>query len=349
MKLLIITQKVNASDPVLGFFHRWILEFAKHCQQVTVICLEKGQHHLPENVRVLSLDKEGGKGKIVRLVRFWKYVYKERSNYDKVFVHMNPIYIVLAGWWWRYFQKKGVFLWYTHKHVDWKLKWTEKFVNKIFTASEESLRLDTSKKVVTGHGIDTTFFQPNIRLKANGGNFCILTVGRLSETKGHELIIKATEILRSKDIPANLLVIGGPVTKKDDEYVKKIKKEVQKNNSNFVSFLGPLPHSEVVSYFQKVDVFVNASQTESLDKTILEAMACETLIVSSNDSAIGILEKFDDNLIFEKNNVNDLVRSLEYCYQNNQRLLGLKKSLRQEVIDYHNLSKLIEHLFSVIN
>jgi hypothetical protein len=60
MKLLIITQKVDINDPILGFFHRWIEEFAKHCEKITVICLYKGTYNLPNNVKVLSLGKEEG-------------------------------------------------------------------------------------------------------------------------------------------------------------------------------------------------------------------------------------------------------------------------------------------------
>jgi len=41
MKLLIITQKVDINDDVLGFMHGWIAEFAKHCEKLTVICLQK--------------------------------------------------------------------------------------------------------------------------------------------------------------------------------------------------------------------------------------------------------------------------------------------------------------------
>src|SRR3989338_7648361 len=58
MKLLIITQKVNQEDSVLGFFHSWIREFASRFEEVTVICLEKGVYNLPENVEVFSLGKE---------------------------------------------------------------------------------------------------------------------------------------------------------------------------------------------------------------------------------------------------------------------------------------------------
>lgn len=58
MRLLIVTQKVDKNDPILGFFHRWIEEFSKHCEKLTVICLQAGEFKLPANVTVLSLGKE---------------------------------------------------------------------------------------------------------------------------------------------------------------------------------------------------------------------------------------------------------------------------------------------------
>jgi len=53
--LLIITQKVDAADPVLGFMHGWIARIAAQWPQVQVICLQKGACRLPANVRVHSL------------------------------------------------------------------------------------------------------------------------------------------------------------------------------------------------------------------------------------------------------------------------------------------------------
>ena len=58
MRLLILTQKVDINDNNLGFFHRWIEEFARHCESVIVVCLQKGEYHLPPNVKILSLGKE---------------------------------------------------------------------------------------------------------------------------------------------------------------------------------------------------------------------------------------------------------------------------------------------------
>jgi len=167
MRLLIITQKVDVNDDILGFFHRWLEEFAKHCENIIVICLQKGEYDLPKNVKILSLGKEQKNfqfscrqkrlpvglifnfqsifnfsilKKLKYLLRFWKYIFVERKNYDKVFVHMNPEYVVLGGIFWRLMGKK-IGLWYTHKAVNLKLRIAEKLANKIFTASKESFRL----------------------------------------------------------------------------------------------------------------------------------------------------------------------------------------------------------------
>ena len=61
---LIITQIIDKDDPILGFFHRWVEEFAKHIDHIDVICLKKGEHTLPSNVSVYSLGKEGGESRI---------------------------------------------------------------------------------------------------------------------------------------------------------------------------------------------------------------------------------------------------------------------------------------------
>src|SRR3989344_2761544 len=169
VKLLILTQKVDSEDPILGFFHRWIEEFAKHCEQITVICLYEGAHNLPDNVRIFSLGKEQFENlkiknsfkiknlklkiprQVLYIARFYHFIWRERKNYDAVFVHMNPIYVVLGGLLWKVLRKK-IGLWYTHKQVDLKLRIAEKLTDIIFTASRESFRLESDKIKVVGHG-----------------------------------------------------------------------------------------------------------------------------------------------------------------------------------------------------
>ncbi len=96
-KLLILTQAVDTQDPVLGFFHAWIEGLAKHYESVSVICLKEGRHSLPDNVRVYSLGKEGGRSRLKYVARFYRYSWQLRKEYDSVFVHMNEEYALLGG------------------------------------------------------------------------------------------------------------------------------------------------------------------------------------------------------------------------------------------------------------
>ena len=88
MKLLIITQKVDMNDDLLGFFHDWIIEFSKHFEEVTFICLKKGEYDLPQNVKVLSLGKETNKCKLKYIYNFYKNLYFIKichENYTAIF------------------------------------------------------------------------------------------------------------------------------------------------------------------------------------------------------------------------------------------------------------------------
>ncbi|MDE1988716.1 MAG: hypothetical protein KGI39_03395, partial [Patescibacteria group bacterium] len=88
MRILILTQKIDANDPILGFFCGWAKEFAKRFEMITVICLQKGECNLPANVKVLSLGKEKPSAfsrkllalrKIKYIFDFYKYIARERN------------------------------------------------------------------------------------------------------------------------------------------------------------------------------------------------------------------------------------------------------------------------------
>jgi hypothetical protein len=95
--ILIITQKIDKNDSYFGFFHDWVIEFAKNCNKVTVISLETYSYDLPSNVSVFSLGKENNKNKFNYLKNLYKYIYEYRDNYDVVLCHMSPLY-VMAGY-----------------------------------------------------------------------------------------------------------------------------------------------------------------------------------------------------------------------------------------------------------
>ena len=144
MKLLIMTQKVDANDDVLGFFHGWIKEFAKHCEEMTVIALGVGEYDLPKNVRVLSLGKEEGVSRLSYLINFYRLIWRERKNYDTVFVHMNQEYILLGGLIWKCLGKK-IALWRNHYAGSLLTRIAMMISDKIFCTSKYSFTARSKK------------------------------------------------------------------------------------------------------------------------------------------------------------------------------------------------------------
>mgnify|MGYP001569677115 FL=1 len=110
MRLLILTQKINKSDPILGFFHNWVLKLSEKFESIIVVCLQKGEYDLPSNVKVFSLGKEEGRSKLKYIFKFFHLCFFSSFKYDAVFVHMNQEYVLLGGLFWKILNKK-VFMW----------------------------------------------------------------------------------------------------------------------------------------------------------------------------------------------------------------------------------------------
>jgi len=275
MRLLIVTQVIDTEHPILGFFHRWVIEFAKHCEQVHVICLEAGTHNLPANVTVHSLGKEAGKGKLSYLLRFYQLIWSLRKEYDGVFVHMNQIYIILGAPLWRMWAKK-IGLWYMHGSTPFSLKIAEKLAHTVFTGSSESFNVLSKKVVVTGHGIDIDKFKPSVFPK----DIDLVTVGRITPSKNLPALIEVLTMLRQTHI-VSLTIVGRAITVKEKAHEAELRALVaQKNLESSVIFQGTVSQADLPSILNRSKVFVTAAQNGSLDKAVLEAMACAVPVVS---------------------------------------------------------------------
>lgn len=291
MRLLIITQKVNLHDDVLGFFHYWLEEFSKQFDSIVVICLESGEYHLPDNVKVCSLGKErrpSAQGlnkffnRLSYLFRFYFFCFKWRRDYDAVFVHMNHNYVIWGWWLWRLLGKK-IGLWYAHGAVPVSLKITENLADIIFTSTPTGFNLPSQKLKIVGQGIDTERFKPvsDSRIET----FVIITVGRIAPVKHQEILLAVARNLQSKKLAFKIKVAGLPILEKDKEYFANLKKQtIEQGLAPVIDFVGSIDHDQIVPFYQQADLFVNFSDTGSFDKAILEAMSCGLFVLSSNEA-----------------------------------------------------------------
>ena len=354
MRLLIITQKIDINDDVLGFMHGWIAEFAKHCDKVTAVCLEKGEYDLPENVKVLSLGKENKlritnyELRILKRIRFvynfYKYIWKERNNYDKAFVHMNDEYVVLGGLLWRMMGKK-IGLWYAHGHVPLSLRIAEKFVHVIFTSTPGGCRLKSGKIKVVGQGIDTNRIT-NYELRITNDKFKIVTIGRISPSKDYETLILAAKILTKENLNFEVDIIGGPGTPKQEEYLENLIKMVKDSGlEEVINFKGPMPNREIAPVLNKADLFVNMGLTGSLDKAILEAMSTELPILTCNEALKDVLGDYKERLMFKKKDYMEMSAKIKAITRLDPwERAKIGRDLREIVVKNHSLGELVKKI-----
>jgi len=351
MKLLIITQKVDRNDAVLGFFHRWLLEFAKNFEKITVICLKRGEYSLPPNIKVLSLGKESYKLQVTSykfiqrfkyLFNFYKYICRERKNYDTVFVHMNQEYVLLGGLVWKILGKRIVF-WYNHTCGNFLTK-TAMFISDVVChTSPFAYTAGTKKSRRMPAGIDTEFFKPDEKINRQPKS--IMYIGRIAPLKKVDVLIGAARILDEEGVDF-VLDIYGAAAAKDSGYFERLKGisvVLQKKGKLF--FRGAVPNEQTPAIFNAYLVSVNLTPKGNYDKTVLEGMACGTLPLVSSPAF--------DNLIppafrFEENDNRDLVKKIKFTLSLPETLLvKYRNQFRQEIVQNHNLVLLASRLISV--
>lgn len=144
---------------------------------------------------------------------------------------------------------------------------------------DEMVRLGARPDRITPlrNGVDLQRFAPldrdAARSKLGLTNYTLLSVGRLSEVKGHDLTIKA--LTRLPDV--TLMLAGdGP----DRPKLQALARELGVQDR--VRFLGPVPQTELRTYYNAADLSVLASSREGWANVLLESMACGTPVVATS-------------------------------------------------------------------
>lgn len=276
MRILFITQKLKQQD---AFGVLWVRAFIRQGFDVSVICLEGSGETF--EFPVYSLGKESGTSKFQSVFRFEKLI--TALTYDRVFVHMAPVWYALGFWLW-IAKRTPSYLWYTHYNMQLGVRLFGWFGTRFFCATPQSLPQyeGSAKKVVVGHGIDLTFWPKRRNMAANP--YRLLVVHRLSRSKRLELSIRSLPLLD----PRFTIDIYGIEAEAD--YVAEMKKLVSDLKLGArVTFHGTVPMQKLPEIYVRHRLILNMA-SETIDKTMLEAMTCGCFPVTTaaNASAIGI-------------------------------------------------------------
>lgn len=287
MRLVFVTQVLDRGDAVLGFVCRWIEGLAQHVEELRIIALEVGDTTgLPANVSVREL---GRRGTLKRLLRYRGLLSEAfgRDGFDQLLTHMVPRYSTMGDGMARR-HGAGHALWYTHKGVDKRLIQAVKKVDLVFTASAESMRVETPKKRVTGHGIDLRHFPARAgetAFERGAGPVRVLSVGRMTPAKDPLCVIEAVHGLVGQGIDVELHWAGGGLAAGDTSFADGVRAKVADLGLGArVQLLGDVPYKRIPQVIGQADLMLSASRTGSVDKAVLEAMACGVPAITCNES-----------------------------------------------------------------
>lgn len=280
MRLLVFTQAVDKNDPVLGFFHGWLARLAGKFEEITVIALRTGESSLPSNVKVFSITGDKRKWRIYKIIRLFYLIWITRHSSEAVFVHMNKEYVLAGFAIWKFY-RTPIYLWYNHKKADFFARFAMRLAKKVFYTSPDSAGAKMANSVQMPVGVDTELFKPEVPIGARGNT--LLSLGRIDPVKKIDVLAKAVLIL-SQDSALNFQVtIAGSPSWGNEKYSAAIRESLKPlADKGLVRFIGGIPHRKTAELFNQNKAFINLSPPGLFDKTILEAMACGALVISSN-------------------------------------------------------------------
>ncbi len=351
VRLLIVTESLDRADPLLGFFHRWIEEFARHSTHVHVICLGKGERNLQQNVREHSLGKETEYGsrfakRIRYSIRFLYFAWKYRKEYDDVLVHLSPEYLLIAGLFWRMMGKRVGF-WYNDAHSSLRTRIAFAFSDVLFYSNPNAFtaQFSHSRKIPMGTDVDM-YNVKDRNANPNPNPNSILFLGRITLKKKIDVMLVALTNLARKQIRFTFDIYGAP-GEGDEQYLKDLHSKFEELECrSSISFRGSVSHDKTPVVYAAHEIVVHPGSLRGFNKTLFEALASGCIVVTSDPSMRGVV---DDRLFVSESDEKEFASALEVALaftseEKNRERAKLQAYVRRE----HALSSVVPAMLEML-
>lgn len=209
--------------------------------------------------------------------------------------------------------------------------------------------VDKDKIVVIPNGVDTSFFKP---LPKNRGimselgisfeDIVIGYIGSIRKIEGLDILIEAVKHLQPQN--TKIIIMGEGEYRRDLVYkVRQLK--LERN----IKLLKSVPPKDILKYYSVLDIFVIPRRRFYVNELVtplkpLEAMAMEKCIIASNVG--GLKEIVHDGvtgLLFEADNVEDLIQKINLAIVDNALRERLAKNAREWVVKHRNWKHLVNN------
>lgn len=222
-------------------------------------------------------------------------------------------------------------------------------VNDYFKQRLIKLGCSQDKIIVHHTGVSLERFKFYEKSIQPGETINILTLGRLTEKKGHIYAINAIAKIIAQGKNILYTIAGdGPLRRELESLVSTL------GISNFVKFLGLVEQKEVLALCEKAHIFLLVNVTaangdqEGIPGALMEAQACGLPVISSYHSGIseGVLDGKSGFLVPEKD-VDALVEKLKFLIENPQIWPKMGRTGRRFMEENFDIDKLNGELVQI--
>lgn len=349
--LIWINQFTSLDDDGLGIAIEWIQVAAIQFSKVSVISHRCGRLPKLPNVEFYSLDEYTSGSRILKLVRLNYLLVKIilRTKPCGIFTHMVPVFGIFSGIWGRIFSIKAI-QWYAHGITTIPLIMSSILNSKVVTASKESISLKSDKVEVWGHSINAKLYYQSITTNSLYNFPKIVTIGRISQAKNIDLMIDAIYYYKRK-YGYITLDIYGSCRGSTFNYKAELEKKINDLNlSSEVKFKGSLSYTDVPSRLTEYDFFINLSDTNSIDKAVLEAIVNGRMTLTSNRAFKDIYTNHNKDFFIEFKDPNFIADNIYKVFSNGKmHYLTKMKYLQNYIVENHNICNLSRKLAQEFN
>jgi glycosyltransferase involved in cell wall biosynthesis len=169
----------------------------------------------------------------------------------------------------------------------------------------------------------------------------IITIGRLVEKKGLNILVDACDILAKRGVDFHCSIIGKGELK--SELLRQIK---EKNLQDKVELTGALPRTQSIQKFYDASIFAapaivaDDGNRDGLPTSILESMALGVPCISTDVTGIPeVLKNNETGIIVPQNNSVELANAIEKLLNDSELSILMSKNARKLIESDFDISK----------
>jgi len=176
-------------------------------------------------------------------------------------------------------------------------------------------------------------------------------IGRISVKKGQFFLIQALQKMKSEGTEFDLLIFGSPTVNSDEDqkYAKEIQNYISLHNlQNNVHFVESNPN--VAKFYNAIDVFALASQSETYGMVTIEAMLNSLPIIATDSGGTTeILGNGEYGTLYEYNNLDDFTIKLQMVLSSDDSIAQKARVASNYASDNFDVSKEVQGFIDVFN